>query len=133
MAYVSSETLQAEVYVRPYPGPGGQVTISSGGGSEVVWGPDGSELFYRSGEQVMVVAVETGQTFSAEAPSPLFVATYARDTYAGIGGNPNYDLSPDGAQFIFVEQDSPTGVAGIAQINVVLNWHQELLERVPVS
>ena len=94
-------------------------------------GPDGSELFYRNGGEVMVVAVTTGQTFSAETPTPLFAAPYPLDT-AGAGGNPNYDISPDGEQFIFVEHDSPSGLQGVAQINVVLNWHLELLERVPV-
>ena len=132
VAYVSDESGQDEVYVRPYPGPGGQVIISTGGGEEVVWGPDGSELFYRNGDQVIVVEVTTGQTFSAEAPAPLFAAPYALDNAAGGAGNPNYDISPDGEQFLFVEQDSPTGVEGVAQITVVLNWHKELLERVPV-
>ena len=132
IAYVSDESGQDEVYVRSYPGPSGQVIISTGGGEEVVWGPDGSELFYRNGDQVMVVEVTTGQTFSAGAPAPLFAAPYALDNAAGGAGNPNYDLSPDGEQFIVVEQDSPTGVEGVAQITVVLNWVEELKARVPV-
>ena len=131
IAYVSDESGQDEVYVRPYPGPGGQVIISTGGGEEAVWGPDGSELFYRNGDQVMVVEVTTGQTFSAGAPTPLFAAPYALDT-TRVGGNPNYDISPDGAQFIFVELNSSTGGEGSAQINVVLNWFEELKARVPV-
>ena len=131
IAYVSDESGRDEVYVRPYPGPGGQVIISTGGGAEVVWGPDGSVLFYRNGDQVMVVAVTTGQTFSAETPAPLFAAPYPLDT-AGAGGTPNYDIAPDGEQFIFVEQNSSTGGEGSAQIHVVLNWHQELTTRVPV-
>ena len=131
IAYVSDESGRDEVYVRPYPGPGGQVIISTGGGAEVVWGPDGAELFYRNVDQVMVVAVTTGQTFSAETPAPLFAAPYPLDR-AGPGGTPNYDISPDGEQFIFVEQNSSTGGEGSAQIHVVLNWHQELTTRVPV-
>jgi len=131
IAYVSNESGRDEVYVRPYPGPGGQVIISTGGGTEVVWGPDGSELFYRNGDQVMVVAVTTGLTFSAETPAPLFSAPYPLDT-AGAGGTPNYDISPDGDQFIFVEQNSSIGGEGSAQIHIVLNWHQELTTRVPV-
>ena len=131
IAYVSNESGRDEVYVRPYPGPGGQVIISTGGGAEVVWGPDGSELLYRNGDQVMVVAVTTGQTFSAETPAPLFAAPYPLDT-SGAGGTPNYDIAPDGDQFIFVEQNSSTGGEGSAQIHVVLNWHQELTTRVPV-
>ena len=131
IAYVSDESGRDEVYVRPYPGPGGQVIISTGGGAEVVWGPDGSELFYRNGDQVMVVAVTTGLTFSAETPAPLFAAPYPLDR-AGPGGTPNYDISPDGEQFIFVEQNSSTGGEGSTQIHVVLNWFEELTTRVPV-
>jgi serine/threonine-protein kinase len=132
VAYVSDESGRDEVYVRPYPGPGGQVTISTGGGEEVVWGQDSSELFYRNGDQVMVVKVSTAKAFLAEAAVPLFVAPYAFDNAGGGAGNPNYDISPDGNQFVFVEQDSPTGLEGAAQINVVLNWFEELKERVPV-
>ncbi len=130
LAYVSNETGQDEIYVRPYPGSGGQISLSRGGGQEAVWGPDGTELFYRNGDQLMVVAVETGQTFSASAPAPFLAAPYTLDNAAGGGGNPNYDLSPDGQQFVFVEHDS--GPQNNPEINVVLNWHQELLERVPV-
>ena len=130
LAYVSNETGQDEIYVRPYPGSGGQISLSRGGGQEAVWGPDGSELFYRNGDQLMVVDVETGQTFSASAPAPFLAAPYTLDNAAGGGGNPNYDISPDGQQFVFVEHDS--GPQNNPEINVVLNWHQELLERVPV-
>ncbi len=61
----------------------------------------------------------------------LFVAPYALDDAGGGAGNPNYDISPDGEQFIFVEHDSPTGVEGVAQITVVLNWFDELQRLVP--
>ena len=47
-------------------------------------------------------------------------------------GNPNYDISPEG-RFVFVENLSGLNDAGSRQINVVLNWHQELKERVPVN
>ena len=45
-------------------------------------------------------------------------------------------MAPDGQQFLMLsDQGTPleTGVALTPQINVVLNWHQELLERVPVN
>ena len=46
LAYVSNESGQDEVYVKPFPGPGGRWPISSGGGVQPLWSPDGSELFY---------------------------------------------------------------------------------------
>ena len=133
VAYVSDESGRDEVYVRPYPGPGGQVIVSTGGGEEMVWGPDGSELFYRNDDQLMVVAVTTGENFSAGASVPLFAAPFAPDNSGGGAGSPNYDISPDGQQFVFIEQESPVDVAGVAEISVVLNWHQELLDRVPTN
>ena len=81
----------------------------------------------------MVVAVDTAETFSAETPALLFSVPYALDNAGGGAGNPNYDISPDGEQFVFVEQDAPTGGAGeLAPITVVLNWVEELKDRVPV-
>ena len=129
LAYVSDESGQDEIYVRPYPGPGGEQIVSSGGGKEAVWGPDGSELFYRNRDQMMVVQVNTGETWSAETPTPLFRAPFVFDNAAGGGGNPNYDISPSSDQFIFVESDLTNSTA---TIQVVLRWFEELTERVPV-
>ena len=96
LAYVSDESGQNEIYVRPYPGPGGEHVVSSGGGGEGVWGRDGSELFYRKGDQLMVVRVNAGETWSAGPPEPVFANSYVQDNASGGGGNPNYDISPDG-------------------------------------
>ena len=90
-----------------------------------------NQLFYRNADQVIEVAVTTGQTFSAETPAPLFAAPHALDR-VGLGGYPNYDVSPDGEQFIFVDQESSGDVEGAAQISIVLNWSEELKARVPV-
>ena len=53
IAYVSDTSGQYEVYVRPYPGPGSQWQISTGGGEEPTWSHDGREIFYRSGTKWM--------------------------------------------------------------------------------
>jgi Tol biopolymer transport system component len=52
IAYISDESGQYEVYVQPYPEPGGEYQISTGGGSEPVWNPNGRELFYRNGDKM---------------------------------------------------------------------------------
>ena len=131
MAYVSDESGQREVYVRPYPGPGQQHTISISGGEEPVWSPEGRELYYRNGAEVMVVAVHTGESFRAEAPERLFEGAY--DLADGFGGVPNYDIGPDGERFLMVKPAGQAGDAATPEITVVLNWYQELLERVPVD
>jgi eukaryotic-like serine/threonine-protein kinase len=49
LAYTSDESGRNEIYVRPYPGPGGKLQVSSDGRTEAMWNRNGRELFYRSG------------------------------------------------------------------------------------
>jgi len=135
LAYVSAEAGQDEIYVRPYPDPGGEIIVSNGGGQEAVWGPDGAELFYRNGDEVMVVNVQTEGAFSATAPKLLFDGNFALDNAVGGGGNPNYDIAPDGESFVMVVADDPGQGANPIDvpITVVINWFEELTDRVPVD
>ena len=131
IAYVSNESGQYEVYVRPYPGPGGAVIVSTGGGTEPVWARDGTELFYRKGEQMLVTEVETERTFSVRAATVLFEGRYEADRHP-VGGIPNYDVSPDGQQFVMVRRTGE-GERVAPPINIVLNWFQELERLVPTD
>jgi serine/threonine protein kinase/Tol biopolymer transport system component len=126
LAYVSNESGHSEIYVQPYPGPGGKWQISTEGGREPVWNRNGRELFYRSGDKMMAVEITTQPNFIVGKPRMLFEGRY-RPTPAT---SPNYDVSPDGQRFLMLkpveqEQAAPT------QINVVLNWFEELKEKVP--
>jgi Tol biopolymer transport system component len=76
VAYTSNESGRWEVYVRPFPGPGGKVQISSEGGVEAVWSRNGRELFYRNRARMMAVAVTLDPTFSAAKPRLLFEERY---------------------------------------------------------
>ena len=109
--------------MRPYPNTGPQeYAISINGGVEPVWSPDGSELFYRSGDQVMVVAVDTTGAFRASAPTLLFAGNYDLDNSAGgVGGVPNYDVVPDGRLVMVktgVYPDFPTIFRGFSEFFV---------------
>jgi Tol biopolymer transport system component len=127
IAYVSEETGQMHVYVRPYPGPDIKFLVSEEeGGGQPVWSPDGSELFYRIGDKMMVVSIRTKPTFNASRPQVLFEGSYLDSTF--LLGNQYYDISPDGQQFLMIK--SPEGQA---QINVVLNWFEELKHLVPTN
>ena len=126
LAYVSNESGRNEVYVRPHPGPGEKITISTDGANEPLWAPDGRQLFYRSGDAVFAVDIQTTSTLSAGKPRKLFEKDYERTSTLW----PNYDVGPHGRQFLMIktlEDQAP------AQINVVLNWVDELKRRVPVS
>jgi serine/threonine protein kinase len=127
IAYASNESGRYEIYVRPYPGPGGKWQISTDGGGEPVWNPKGRELFYRNGDKMMAVNVTTQGTFSAGKPTVLFEGRYVPTPRSFQ----DYDVSPDGQRFLMlkpVEQaQSPD------QINVVLNWFEELKQKVPTG
>ena len=71
LAYVSDESGRPEIYVQPYPGPGGKWQISTEGGTEPVWNPNGRELFYRSGDKMMAVDIATQPSFAAGKPRVL--------------------------------------------------------------
>ena len=77
VAYQSNESGSVEIYVRPFPGPGGQWQVSTAGGSQPRWRSDGKELFYVAPDaRLMAVPIAVGadsQTLESGAPVPLFV------------------------------------------------------------
>ena len=76
---------------------------------------------------MMVVAVEAGPGFQAGAPQLLFTGNFEQEI--PDEGAANYDVSGDGQRFLILAE---TVDEAPPQIHVVLSWHQELLERVPV-
>ena len=125
IAYESDESGRGEIYVQPYPGPGGKWQISTEGGVEPVWNPKGRKLFYRSGNKMMAVDVMTEPTFSAGKPKMLFEGPYVPTPRSF----PDFDVSPDGQRFLMLKADTQAP----AQINVVLNWFEELKQKVPTG
>jgi eukaryotic-like serine/threonine-protein kinase len=127
IAYVSDESGRAEIYVQPYPRGGGKWQISTDGGIEPLWNPNGRELFYRTANKMMAVQITTQPTFAAGRPTMLFEGDYLSSPFPATGVT--YDITPDGRRFLMIT-DAPTEQA--TQINVVVNWFEELKRRVPI-
>ena len=72
LLYQSDASGRFEIYVQPFPGPGGKWIISTNGGREPVWSPNDKELFYHTGNSLMAVAIETDPEFSSGVPRFLF-------------------------------------------------------------
>jgi eukaryotic-like serine/threonine-protein kinase len=125
IAYVSNESGRNELYVRPYPGPGGKWQISTEGGTEPVWNPKGRQLFYRDGQKMMAVDYTAQPTFSAGKPTILFRGPYTPTPRSAS----DYDVSPDGQRFLMLK--AADQVPG--QISVVLNWTAALNQKVPTG
>ncbi len=116
--------------MRPFPDVNkGKWQISTGYGESPLWSPDGRELFYISNDGVVEVPVDTKTTFNAGKPRVLFRGAYL----SGYGECPSWDISPDGKRFLMIKPAASTGepVLGPRKINVVLNWTEELKQRVP--
>ena len=131
IAYMSNESGAFEVYARPFPNVNdGRWQISRAGGQQPVWGPDGDELFFQTGSDMMVVAVETEPTLAPGNPERLFSGSYR-------GGAPgrarSWDLSPDGQQFLMIRNAAGSdGAAEEQRLVLVQHWFEELRERLPV-
>ena len=80
LAFGSNQTGPTEIWVRPFPGPGAPVRISSGGGRKPMWSKDGAEILYENGAQVMSARVTAlAPSFRADTPRLLFTNTFVRD------------------------------------------------------
>jgi eukaryotic-like serine/threonine-protein kinase len=116
LAHVSNETGRAEVYVRSIVNPAVVVWVSQDEGSEPVWGRDGRELFYRSGNRLMSVPVTGASTPRIGAPRIAFDGPFE----TGTADRANFDVVPGAGRFIAVTGvDQPTAPT---QFHIVLNW-----------
>ena len=116
IAYVSNESGRPEVYVAPFPGPGGKWMVSTAGGGNPRWRSDGKEIFYLAGgQQMMAAAVNgAGSSFQVGAVQPLFAIR-------PVGPRSFYDVSADGQRFLAITGPDQRPAA-IPPITVVVNW-----------
>jgi serine/threonine-protein kinase len=123
-AYVSNETGRNELYVMPFGNGTGKWRISTGGAAAAmaVWGRDGKQLYYRESGNIMGVDVRTQPVFTASTPR-VIVPAKAIGTPQIVMMDP-FDVSPDGERFLVHQQSSEAGQS--VQINVILNWTEEL-------
>ena len=123
LAYQSMESGAMEVYVQPFPGPGGKIRISTNGGESPRWSRNGKELFYwcyLPEKQLMDAEVQTAPVFRAGISQPLF------KSQAGT----TWDVAPDGKRFLI---ELPQRGVESRKLQAVVNWFEELRRRVPVK
>jgi serine/threonine-protein kinase len=124
IAYASDESGQEEVLVSSFPGLEQTIPISTEGGVEPLWAPDGRTLYYRGngGDELMSVSFITDPGLDIGKPVRLF-----RGEYKGSSGpwGRNYDLAPDGKHFLMIKEEMEESIA--SHIQVILNWNEDLL------
>jgi eukaryotic-like serine/threonine-protein kinase len=138
LAYTSDQSGKSEVYVQPYPGPGPRLQVSAHGGINPVWNRNGRELFFLTDDKnepenpihVMAVDVEeTAPTLRLSRPRDLF-KDYGHLLY-GCAPEHCFDVAPDGQHFFTIQGQPPPQASPVTHINLVLNWLDELREKVP--
>ena len=134
LAYSSSETGTAEIYVQPFPGPGGKVAVSTGGGSFPEWSANGRELFFvGSDHRIMVVDyMAKDGSFSPGKPK----VWSQQQILFNSGGGPfwPYALTPDGKHFaVMLYPDGTAEQHNTLHLTFLLNFSDELHRRVPAE
>ena len=134
LAYGAGPTAgEADIYVEPFPPTGARRRISQDGGYFPLWSPEGSELFYRPRASLartlrsVDIVTQPAFAFSNEQTLPV-------EGFNVVSSYRDYDMSPDGERLlmVFPADQSDSGEPARLQINIVLNWFEELKERVPV-
>lgn len=134
MALALGETGKSEVYVQPFPGPGGKVQISHEGGQFPIWSPNGHELFFLSSEPRIMVVDYTPKRNSFVAGKPR--AWSEKRILFREGGGPftPYSLAPDGKRFaVLMYPDGTVNQQRVIQLTFLLNFFDELRRRIPAE
>lgn len=119
IVYASDESGRSEVYVKPFPAPGGAVRVSTDGGDWPIWSRSGAEIFYVAEDRkLMAVGVKNGSSLEVGKPRPLFEFRGVGDPVIGAG----YDVTPDGKRFLV---NTPIAEKSVSPITLVLNWAEE--------
>ncbi len=116
LAYSSDESGRYEIYVQRFPAGGGKRQLSTAGGMQPQWNPNGKELFFLAPDRtLMVLPANPGASFEVDTPKPLFPSgVYAPSV---VRSRNNYVVAADGQSFII-----NTIVDSRKPINVITGW-----------
>ena len=121
LAFTSNQTGAAEVWVRPFPGPGAPIRISSEGGQKPVWSKDGKDIVYENAGKLLSANVTVRSSeFRADAPRVFLEGGFMHDDT-----DPNMcfvDVGPDGRVLIVEARQSPSD----SSLVIAQHWDAEL-------
>jgi tRNA A-37 threonylcarbamoyl transferase component Bud32 len=126
------------VFVQPVPATGAryQVSTDNDAGHHPFWAPGGKELFHWSIGGSVLVSTSMTLSGSVTAGRPVRVPGEHPSNTSALGPL-NYDITPDARAFVSARSISDAAAAGAGSgrgaVRVVLNWHEELKQRVPVK
>jgi serine/threonine-protein kinase len=120
LAYVTNAGGNWDVWVTSFPsGKGRWQVTTSGSGAAPLWSPDGRELLFLSGTQMMSASISQGNEFNVLSQHPLFSTVPFRQSGFFFR---TWDLSRDGKRFLMLEQSTEA----VVRIVAVMNWRADL-------
>ena len=136
IAYHSNDSTEFQVYVRPFPNVNdGRWQLSTNGGTRAAWARNGRELFYldRDGLLTAVSVQVSGTSFAAGAPKKILSTRYFQgSTVLGLDLRA-YDVAADGQRFLMIKDSAAlSGPEVLSGVTIVMNWANELKERLPI-
>ncbi|HTI42859.1 MAG TPA: protein kinase [Vicinamibacterales bacterium] len=130
IAYLSNENGRNDLFVRPFPGPGGKWQISTAAADDPMWSLTNRELFFAApGLQLMVASYSVGgDSFRADKPTLVSKAQFTRRPRA-----PSRDIAlhPDGQRFAIAAAPSEDTSARLDKAVFVFNFFDELRRIAP--
>jgi serine/threonine-protein kinase len=123
VAFLSTESGRAEVYVRSFPDPTARVQVSAEGAQEIVWSADGRTIYYRSGSALLTASVESSPLFKVVRRDTLLTTQLPTPSIFGA----SYDIARDGRIVaLFSDRDN-------FELVVSPNWITEFRQRIAAS
>ena len=124
VAFTSNQTGASQVYVTPFPGPGGRSLVSTGGGSVTpVWTRDGKHLVYASGSQLIEATLSFEPTFSVVSRKIVYEGPFATTSI-----HANFDIAPSQKEYLILKNQFDN-----SQVIMIHDWKYELLSRLKAS
>jgi eukaryotic-like serine/threonine-protein kinase len=118
LAYVSDELGTGQVYIAPFPGPGGKWQVSKSGGTEPRWRADGKELYFVSADSELTAVEVTARDATVE----IGIAQALFETRMFLSPGTHYDATRDGKRFLVLV----AGEGSSVPIMLMVNWPSEL-------
>jgi Tol biopolymer transport system component len=115
IAFSSDQSGRSEVYVAPFGTSGGAVQVSTKGGQNVRWMPDGKHLLYLAADyRVVSTALKLGENAQAAEQHSLFQLRPTRNEAGALA----FEIAPDGKRLLLA---APVGRTS-TPITVLVNW-----------
>jgi serine/threonine-protein kinase len=130
IAYSSSELGGSEIFVRPFPGPGGKWKVSTSGGKFPAWSAASRELFFMNGDDRIMTASYSTQSDSFSASTPR---VWSPTPVLRTGVLQNFDVSPDGKRVVMFPRPAADTTSGSLHATFLLNFFDEVRRRIPAG